>query len=364
MFRTDWGTPETLRGYRIHALAVDSPLTRQTMNRWGSRAPLLALLLAIQACDLPPAHGDANAFIVGASPELWAQVEDIFLDAMEPTVQTVRNERPFRITHQDPTDLADWGVLQRFRQVLVLGVIGDPWIDQALAVMEEPIDSAPTVGQVLNVWARGQQVSVLLLPATGQVEAVRQLSGELHRILDDQFRSYARNRMFISGEDLALADSLMTNVGFSVLLPVVYQYSTQDSVFRFRNDNPSPAELIRELSVSWRTPAVDADPTAEELHIWRDGFTAEYYNDAQLVDSLTVSFGEFQSEAGRGVEYQSAWVSAPGAWPAGGPFITRVLTCPPQDRTYYLDAWLYAPGRDKYEYMIQLQTVLDSFRCR
>jgi hypothetical protein len=360
----DWGTPETLRDYRVNTLAVDSPLTCETMYRWVSPAPLLALLLAISACELPPAHGDVNAFIVGASPELWAQVEDVFLDAMESTVQTVRDERPFRITHQDPMELADWGLLQRFRQVLVLGVIGDPWIDEALAVMEEPAGPAPTVGQVLNVWARGQQVSVLILPATGQVEAVRQLSRELHKILDDQFRSYAVNRMFISGEDLALADSLMANVGFSVRLPVVYQYSTQDSIFRFRNDNPRPAELIREISVSWRTPAVEANPTAEELHVWRDAFTAEYYNDPQLVDMLAVSFGEFQSEAGRGVEYQAAWVSPPGAWPAGGPFITRVLTCPSQDRTYYLDAWLYAPGRDKYEYLIQLQTVLDSFRCR
>jgi hypothetical protein len=30
---------------------------------------------------------------------------------------------------------------------------------------------------------------------------------------------------------------------------------------------------------------------------------------------------------------------------------------------YLLDAWLYAPGKQKYEYMIQLQTILDTFRC-
>ena len=34
-----------------------------------------------------------------------------------------------------------------------------------------------------------------------------------------------------------------------------------------------------------------------------------------------------------------------------------------QDRMYLLDAWLYAPGKEKYEYMIQLQTILGSFRC-
>jgi hypothetical protein len=30
---------------------------------------------------------------------------------------------------------------------------------------------------------------------------------------------------------------------------------------------------------------------------------------------------------------------------------------------YLLDAWLYAPGRPKHEFMIQLSTILDTFRC-
>ncbi len=115
--------------------------------------------------------------------------------------------------------------------------------------------------------------------------------------------------------------------------------------------------------MSWQSPPPEANPTAEELRIWRDDFSAQYYNDPQVVDTMIESFGEVEVEGLSGVEYQAAWVSPPGAWPAGGAFITRALPCPSQDRFYYLDAWLYAPGRDKYEYMIQLQTILDSFRC-
>ncbi len=340
---------------------MNPPASCRIMNRQLIVALAFGASLVATGCELPPAHGDVNAFIVGASPELWAQVEDVFLSAMEPTIQTVRSERPFRITHQDP-ELPDWGVLNRFRQVLVLGVRGDPWIDQALAQTEESVAEPPEVLQVLNVWARGQQVSVLLLPETGQVEAVRQLAGRLHEILDDQFRAYAVNRMFISGEDLALEDSLATDAGFSLRLPTVYQYSVRDSVFRFRNDNPSPAELIREVSVSW-SPLPETDPNASELRSWRDSFSSQYYNDPQVVDTMFVSYGPVEGSDLAGVEYQAAWVSPPGAWPAGGPFITRALRCPSRDRLYYLDAWLYAPGRDKYEYMIQLQTILDSFRC-
>ncbi len=334
------------------------------MRRTRAFAVVLGLFASVSGCDLPPAHGDANAFIVGASPALWAEVEDVFLQAMAPTIQTVRDERPFRITHQDPEELEDWGLLRRFRQVLVLGSAGDPWIAQALEALEVPPPQAPASLQILNVWARGQQVSILLLPEAGQVAAVRTLAQELHELLNEQFRAYATNRMFISGEDVALQDSLAQNTGFSLLIPTVYQYSTRDSIFRFRNDNPSPAELIREISVSWHTPGPEADPTAGELRSWRDTFSAEYYNDPQVVDTLLASYRPVQVKGLSGVEYQAAWVNAPGGWPAGGPFIARALRCPVQDRVYFLDAWLYAPGRDKYEYMIQLQTILDSFRCR
>jgi hypothetical protein len=42
-----------------------------------------------------------------------------------------------------------------------------------------------------------------------------------------------------------------------------------------------------------------------------------------------------------------------------------MITCEQQNRTYLLDTWLYAPGprRSKYEYMIQLQTILGTFEC-
>lgn len=325
---------------------------------------VLAPVLGVSACDLPPAQGDVNAFIVGASPDLWEQVQDVFLAAMEPTIQTVRNEQPFRITQQDPSDLASWGVLREFRQVLVLGVQGDPWIDEALSEVNEPVPSPPAILQAGNTWARGQQVSVLLLPPSGQVEAVREMAPRLHDLLDGQFRRYATNRMFVSGEDTALEDSLADNVGFSLRLPEVYRYATQDSVFRFRNDSPSPAELIREVVVTWESPVPDSLPGVEELVSWREGLTQTYYVDPQVVDTTLATYRNIAVNDLSGVEYQAVWVSPPGIWPGGGPFITRVLACPAEDRLYFVDAWLYAPGRDKYEYMIQLQTLLDSFRCR
>ena len=63
-------------------------------------------------------------------------------------------------------------------------------------------------------------------------------------------------------------------------------------------------------------------------------------------------------------EVRGAWSNPPDSqWPAAGPFILWSLACPSQDRLYLIDAWLYAPGKDKWEYILQLETIMESFRC-
>jgi hypothetical protein len=335
------------------------------MPRLFALFALLGVLLPLSACDLPRAWGDANAIIVGASPELWTEVEEVLLEALEPTIQTVREEHPFRVTHQDPREGEYWGNLRRFRQVLVVGDRDDFWVAEALdAHRDGAMAEAPHMLQVRDVWARGQLVTVLLLPDEDRPGAVRELAAPLHEVLDQQYRDWARGRMFVSGRNTHLADSLLTHVGFSVTLPQVYRYAVRDSVFRFRNDNPSPTERLREVAVTWVSPLPDEDPTREELKQWRVDFASEYYVDPQDLDTRIVSYREIEVNGVSGVELQSAWVNPPDRWVAGGPFITRALRCPEQDRLYLMDAWLYAPGQDKYEFMIQLETILNSFRCR
>jgi len=82
------------------------------------------------------------------------------------------------------------------------------------------------------------------------------------------------------------------------------------------------------------------------------------------VDLSVVDAGPFQFRGRPAYQIRAIWSNPPELqWPAAGPFVTRAVICPQQNRMYLLDAWLYAPGKDKYEYMIQLETILDSFQC-
>ncbi len=331
------------------------------MIRRAMRPLLAACLLVAPACEKTGAFGEANSIIVGATNETWSEIGTTVEEGLQPTIFTVRDEKTFRITQQDP-HAADWDLLREFKQVLLVGSETDEWVAEALAARrsETPL-APPQILQVFDVWARGQLVTVLLLNPGGGLAEVQAKLPELHELLDNQYRQFVLARMFVSGRDSALVDTLRSAAGFSLDLPKVYRWTRIDSVYLFRNDNPDPAELIRQVAITWRSPIPEGMDQNGILE-WRQMLVDGYYADEQIVVD-EVAGGPGTMGGMMAYQVQGVWQNPPGGWPAGGPFLTRTLVCPEQDRLYLLDAWLYAPGKDKYEYMLQLQTILNSFRC-
>lgn len=322
---------------------------------------LIATVLAASACEKPRAWGEWNSIIAGVSNERWAEIEDVVYTALEPRIFTVRAEKMFRVTQQDPRE-EDWNQLQRFRQLLVIGSADDPWVAQALAKLDRDTFDPPELLQAENVWARGQLVSILLLSPTGGVEEVTTLVEPLFEVLDGQYRQWVLRRMFITPPDTALADSLVAEAGFELLVPEVYYLRRDDSVYVFRNDNPDPSELIRQVTVSWRDTEL-GEVGEQELVAWREEVQASHFSYPQVVDGTTIRGRRMRRGDLEFYELRAIWENPPGEFPAGGPFITRAIGCPALGRTFFVDAWLYAPGKDKYQYIIQLETILDTFRC-
>jgi len=309
-------------------------------------------------------YGDPNSIIAVMSADLWEEASASVHAELESTIYTVAEEKAFTVTYQEPY-AEFWLELRRFKQMLLVGTLSDPWIQEALdkTVTAEPVTGLG-VHQVRDVWSLDQAVTLVILPEGGGLAELERYLPEVHELLDLQYLYYARNRMYQSGIDSALADTLYAEAGFSVLLPEVYRWSRlDDSTFVFRNDNPDPSELIREVFVTWVSPAPITLGVDDVLE-WRERMVAQYYSEPQDVstDAMLVETEPFLGH--QAVRVQAQWLNPPDrGWPAGGPFITYGLTCPNQDRTYLVDAWLYAPGKEKYEYMIQLETILGTFRC-
>lgn len=321
-------------------------------------AVLAALLVPGAACDKPGAIGDANSIIVVAPEPTWAALEEEVLAALEPRTFTVRDERVFQVTHIAPDD-ARWQNVRKLRQVILVGEPGDEWMAEALEEVEGSVPRPPAVARATNVWARGQVVTLLLVPPAGSADAVLPLVPALGEELVTAYRRYSQQRMFASGVDTVTADSLERSLGFSLVLPEVYRPVETPGGHLFRNDQPDPSKLIRSVYVS-SAPGEEVRLTPEAALEWRTRIAREAYQPPQVTDPAQAVP---TPAAGNAVQVQGVWSNPPDGFPAAGPFLTRLVPCPAQGRTYLVDAWLYAPGRDKYEYMVQLETILDSFSC-
>lgn len=335
-------------------------------------ASLAAIVLLVGACDSRPlAMGDVQAINMSASPDLWAHVGEEVLDGIEGGTFTVRDDHAFRVMYQDPNE-EPWVRIRLFKQLLVIGTPSDPWVAPVLAEVgveqgaQVGTPDSPGIVQVHDVWSRGQLVTALVLPedagSADAAEMVRESIPGLRELFDAQYREWAVARMFVTGRDSAQARMLAEEYGFSMVFPEVYKYEVLESVHVFINDNPNPAELIRQFAVTWQSPG-PAEITTEGLLEWRAQVVEESYDFPQVVNADDLVAGWEDVGGRQAYTVQAVWQNPPGSYPAAGPFITRSIVCPQQQRTYLVDAWLYAPSRDKYEYMIQLGEILGSFRC-
>lgn len=322
----------------------------------------LALATLLGACDKQRAMGGANNLVVVAPDSVWAALEPEIEASLEPRSFTVRDERVFETASVAPTD-EDWGTLRLVRNVLAIGEPADPWMAEILESLKEPAPAAPAIIRAENVWAIGQSVTAILLPPGSGVSAAAPLLPEVGTILVEQLTNYARRRMFVTGADSALADSLRQVGGFSVTVPRVYRFrSPRPGVFVFRNDNPDPSQLIREVIIASQ-PASEVPNTPSAAVEWRSRLARELNDPIQVTEDTIIEAREVRVNGQTALEVQGIWTNDPTSWPAGGPYLTRLIRCPDNERVLLVDAWLYAPGDPKFEYMVQLQTIMNSVSC-
>jgi hypothetical protein len=321
---------------------------------------LLSAALILPACNnVPQGMGTQGGVIVVTPDSVWATIGDSVLSALEPRIFTVRDERTFEVTHVAPTDPA-WRDLRRFRQIIAIGNPGDPWVEPAVRRANGTADGGVTWAQ--NVWARNQLVFAIQVPEGAGAEAALPRIGPVAHSLDSIFRAGAVQRMYLSRPDTTLRDSLLRTRGFGLLIPNVYHSLTREQdVTLFQSSTQVGGTLVRSILVLSAEGLVPL--TAEAALDWRRRAAAELYRPPHETMTDRVHSQVLTVNGHPAAEVQGIWDGTDPGWPMSGPFMARMYHCEAQNRTYLVDTWIYAPGRAKYEYMVQLQTLLNTFQC-
>lgn len=341
---------------------------RSTLLRSFARSPeaSLVLLLAgllLAACGKQSAFGEANSLIVVAeSDSLWQQVQDTTYAALEPRFFSVRDEKKYYVEPVDTASTDDFQKLRIFKQVLIFGTPDNRFVQQVAD--EADLEGALEPGRIFgarNVWARNQVVTAIVLDPDDRAGSWQAALPELIERTDRVYRRFVRDRMYTSGSDTVARDSLAERFDFHMEFPEVYdvQVAGEDGPVVVRNDNPSPADLIRSVTVDWREPLDSL--TAEAAYEWRAGVDSVLYNVPQAIDTTYAESRRFTQEGRPALEVTGTWSDEAGSVPAAGPFVVWLVDCP--ERTHFLDGWVYAPGENKYQYVLQIREIMGSFRC-
>ena len=346
-----------MRSMRIYSL--------HNLGYHRSRTQLLAIALTslgllVPGCSKPLAIGKATEVAVLADGELLPQIEPDIRAAMEREILSVRRETAFHVSF---APLEDPGEFRKWSKVIVVGSLdGGGAIGDLLPedVRGQVLEKRGLLYATEDLWARGQVVFVLAAASRGDLLGLVANSGEtLFSRMSDLLREQVRARMFQSGRNDDLASSLRAEYGFAITLPRVYRrdlFSGIPRTVRFFNLNPQ-----RSIFVYWEEAPRDSLVPGEVIET-RKRLAERFYPGDRLLDgSLRVEKVDFHGHDA--LKVTGVWQNREEL--EGGTFTSYAFNCPESGRFYLIDGLLFSPDpkKSKYVYLIQIDTIVDSFQC-
>jgi hypothetical protein len=328
---------------------------------------LPSLVILTVACgDLdwkkPKAFGRQREILVICDDKLWEEIEIPLRKQVERTLRAVRSEKVFvlaQVTAEKVQHYKEWDkiiLIESLESAKLLNFVAP---DSAMSKLRE---GEGLFFNQIDVWADNQRVVGLAAPKNEEILRLVAAHGDrIYNAFIRQVENQELFRMFFTGRDTLLADSLAVAEGFSIILPSVYARIQQDSLA----ENELllvHLEPVRSIFITWEELADSPlNKSREKLAAYRTRLTANIYPSQETivgrVDTSTVIAGGIERLRLYGVWENRVEVS-------GGIYVSHIIDSPEQNRRYFIDCLLFCPDmrKNKYRYIFQLDRILDSFQ--
>lgn len=217
-------------------------------------------------------------------------------------------------------------------------------------------------------FSRGQDVMYLF--GTTEQALIRNLRRQKQNIIDF-FNKSERQRL--SAEMLNVSSTkgitafLPKDQQCDIQLPVGFRLADKQSDFVwFRYIT---AEIDKDLFISWKPYESEYQLLPDSIVAWRNEICKKYiYEDPENPASYLVTeqhYADIQARQMKlnnnfAMEVRGLWrTNTPGM---GGPFLGYALIDEARARLYYIEGFVYAPGKEKREMMRELEVALWSFK--
>ncbi|MCW5910391.1 MAG: DUF4837 family protein [Cyclobacteriaceae bacterium] len=341
-------------------------------------------IAAIVACtepgskNLPPASGlTGDIFLIMDSLQwkgpLGKTLDSIFSAEME---GLPRKEAIFHMRWIDPRKL---NFVLKQRRNLIFAVTLDQATTGARQIRAtftpeslEKIKADPSLfsQNARDVFAKNQEV--LFLFGQTEAELLKHIRANRSRLVE-YFNLRERERLtaslFKAAQPKGIAPMLTKEFNCELKIPFGYQLVQQEpDFFWVRQINPYND---KDIFIARKKYTSQAQFRKDSLIAFRDAVCKKYLfedpdrPDTYLVTETTVPYKPVLT---REINFNNKFaVEMKGLWKTnnltmGGPFISFALVDEPQGVLYYIEGFIFSPGKDQRELIRELETILYTFK--
>lgn len=349
---------------------------------------LLIIVVLLASCSgndeksnsrlLPKATGRAGEMIIIMDSTQWAgEVGAALKETFREEVKGLpREEFLFKINRVDPTKLN--GLLKGVKNlVFVMALDGRSSQTRALKNYFTPqslerIKKDPNifVHTAKDEYAIGQNI-MYLFSSTEQALAqnIRNNKEQIQAYFNNAENERLKAGLFNAKIPVGLRDMLIKEHNCSLTLPFGYQQVVSEkgfawfrqindesdkNIFITYKDYKSPDQFKKENLISFR------DSVASEQLFEDPDYPDTYILTETKVPYIPVETKEISFVGNYAVEMRGLWKTANISM--GGPFLGYALVDEELGRIYYIEGFVYSPGKNQREFMREMEVILNTFR--
>lgn len=229
-------------------------------------------------------------------------------------------------------------------------------------------DTSFYLSVIKDEYAQGQEVMYLF----GNTEAnlIEHLRKNGPKIID-HFNNLEKERLaknlFNKKSTAGISSVLRREQNIDINIPVGYKLADKQADFVWlRQIDP---DKDKDIFISWKPYESEYQFLPDSIIAWRDAICKQYlFEDPKNPISYLVTEREDADVLTKQISFKGHFaMEVRGLWRTnnrtmGGPFLSYTVADQSQGLIFYIEGFAFAPGKDKREFMRELETILWSFR--
>lgn len=229
-------------------------------------------------------------------------------------------------------------------------------------------DSSFFMSIIEDEYAKGQEVMYLFAPT--EADLIRHLQKNGQKIID-HFNNLERERLAKSllGKRTTggIAAFLRREQNIQISVPGSYKLADRRDDFVWMRQ--IDAEYDKDIFITWKPYESEYQFLPDSIIAWRDATAKKYlFEDPKNPISYLITERDDADLFTKQVNLNNHFaMEIRGLWRTnnrtmGGPFLGYAIADQPEGLLYYIEGFAFAPGKDKREFMRELETILWSFK--